>query len=340
MAPFARLLLLACLASTSRLAGSKCIKQSPAELQEKWLRKAPRNASTGRTVLSESPVIELDDNFLSAEEVQRLEQLASVAERRGSGSREWRLVGGMEMAALGPGSWFKLFDLQARHAQQGAAMAWLDGYAWKWTGIRPHPNETLKMSLYRAPDDPAALVSGTSPVHIDVNRKPYRQATVIAYLSDVDSADGGATVFPCIVPPGAGKKLAAKRHTMCKSMASNYMAAASQDEDPFGLWQAADGICKGTVPGLKIQPAKGRAVMFRVAESDAVLPEAHAYHAACGVNGAGSKLNLQIFKELGLEDRGIKAQATAARWNPADPQRSRRDFKPREVGGVRGRQEL
>ena len=205
---------------------------------------------------------------------------------------------------------------------------------WQWTGIRPHPNETLKMSLM-TPDPANPERDGASVVHIDVNRAPFRQKTVIAYLTEVSEKGGGATVFPCIVP-GGGEKLVRKRRAMCEAMATNHLASASEDDDHFGLWAAADGICRGKAAGLKIQPKKGRAIVFDVADSDTGLPEPMTYHAACSVS-SGLKMNLQVFKELSVQDRGLAVQATAAEWNPGGLQQE--GWTPQEMEG-RVRQDL
>ena len=93
------------------------------------------------------------------------------------------------------------------------------------------------MSLM-TPDPANPERDGASVVHIDVNRAPFRQKTVIAYLTEVPEKGGGATVFPCIVP-GGGEKLVRKRRAMCEAMATNHLASASEDDDPFGLWAAA-----------------------------------------------------------------------------------------------------
>eukprot|EP01046_Picozoa_sp_COSAG06_P013674 COSAG06_NODE_831_length_12041_cov_5.766789_18_plen_133_part_00 len=99
-------------------------KRSRAQIQAAWLANdAPLNLSTGRTIVSESPLIELDETFLTAAEIGKLDELSGVV---GTPWVQGQQVAGMDRGALGPGGWFKMFDLRARHYQQGAAMGWLD----------------------------------------------------------------------------------------------------------------------------------------------------------------------------------------------------------------------
>jgi hypothetical protein len=93
---------------------------TPRVRQAAWLATRPRNATTGRLVLSEAPQIELDDAFLSDAEVHSLDLIAS---NLGTPWIRGNKQGGMQRPRqLAAGGWFKMFDVPSRMSQAWLAM--------------------------------------------------------------------------------------------------------------------------------------------------------------------------------------------------------------------------
>ena len=161
-----------------------------------------------------------------------------------------------------------------------------------WTGYAVHGEET-GMKIKRQGNTGQRSSSGV--VHMDINSRPWRRATVIFYCNDMDETQGGATVFPCLTPdpePGSAladpdttdaarnrtaylARVAAERHRHCEegteSVRKNaradrgaggergYRYAYSQHGDASSpLFQAADGMCRALQEGGAGATSRGR----------------------------------------------------------------------------------
>ena len=162
-----------------------------------------------------------------------------------------------------------------------------------WTGYAVHPEET-GMKIKRQGNTGQKADAGV--VHLDINHRPWRRATVIFYCNDMDETHGGATVFPCLTPdpePGSllsdaatteeavnRTKYLAKvegiRHRQCAEAAGNVRrnargqrsmggergyryAFTEMDKDEDGtLYVSAKRMCKALKEGGAGATSRGR----------------------------------------------------------------------------------
>jgi len=143
-----------------------------------------------------------------------------------------------------------------------------------------------------------------------------RIATVIAYLATMSLAETGFTAFPCLLPDSPEfDHLRKKRAQLCRnaalSGATSYAIGEMNGEvDRYGMLELAQGVCEGSLPGLRVHPKKGSAVMFDYSrQEDGEL----LWHLGCDIaaTGGGSgpttgtktKYCVQKFKEIPVHER-------------------------------------
>lgn len=222
-------------------------------------------------LLSAEPVVEQIDEFLSAEQCQRLR--AIVEQRGGPWIPYDENLGAAESKYLLP------LEVDAE-----PLLREIDQRASKWLGL-DEPDRTglwIKRHSATAWVDTAETLlhppAGTeyipANVHVDNHRMPHRLGTVIVYCEPVTDSSGGETVFPCLldmprssVEKYRTQKLRDSRVAQCVAAGSapptGRVTAYGPKHDPFGIWQLAVDVCRGKVPALMTRPKLGTAVMHR-----------------------------------------------------------------------------
>mmetsp|Transcript_21772 Transcript_21772/g.45989 ORF Transcript_21772/g.45989 Transcript_21772/m.45989 type:complete len:349 (-) Transcript_21772:493-1539(-) len=200
------------------------------------------------------------------------------------------------------------------------------------TGIPPHADEVLQLTLSENNGDTAHPWWHLHNVHLDRNeRQPRRVASVLLHLAGDEATDGdsvsthiqgGDTIFPCVdtrAGEGASKDEDAKRAEVCRALQTIYehpnpsikrlidfSQALNNKLADVGFDRAAaaeiNSWCvRSPERMLRFKPSAGAAILIlngRIepnASTHTHVP--HVWHGGCRVT-KGSKLLLASFKEL------------------------------------------
>lgn len=300
----------------------------PMKQRKKLLRALVAEAQrcSPRTVLYESPRLELWDGFLSPEEAA---DVAALQFTRG----EKNDTDGTRVV-----TYFDALDVL-----EAPLLSTIEQRVADWTGV-PASDHTGMQAKLQTHHTESSHDKDHHGVHLDNNNNPFRAATTIVYLTDVPDEGRGGTVFPCLLPPlptgatdaaaAAHREEATRREHLCRRATEavhekqGWGLSQSKEEDPEGLWKMASEVCAGTLAGLTIQPRAGRAVMFETGrftfhDNGKSRPEMVSpllWHAACELL-KGTKRTLIKFQEVQPSDRAQSMQMlgsdAAMRYNRA-----------------------
>jgi len=268
-------------------------------LMQAWSTRWATNTTAKRVerkILSLHPRIELEENFLSDDAVAKLLVLHHDDssgylndDGRGVAVRHW----------------------VAGDVQKSAALQEFERNVASWTST-PYDDRS---GLQCRQQTVVGAHRHANNLHIDTHQAKNRIATVIGYLATMRHTETGFTAFPCLLPSGSEfDHLRKKRKEICRkaawSGATSYTVGETNGEvDRYGMLELAQGVCDGSIPGLRVHPKKGTAVMFDYSKpDDAEL----LWHLGCDVvaaagstsdNNLGYKYCVQKFKEIPVHKR-------------------------------------
>lgn len=296
-----------------------------------WLRGIDRQ-------LSADPVIEQIDEFVSAEECQRLQ---SIVEQVGG---PW-MPYDENIGTTAESKHILPFEVDA-----DPLLRELDRRASRWIGLEAADRTGLWIKRHsatapatgREPTSHLAGGAGYIPanLHVDNHRMPHRLGTVIVYCEPVTNSSGGETVFPCLLdtPRSSAEKfrtskLRDMRAAQCVAAGSapptGRVTAYGPAFDPFRIWKLAVDACRGEVPALKTRPKVGTAVMHRTGVPTSPEPGAlvqgagidfRLFHTGCPVASNAAKFTVQKFGERPPSVR------VAETWDEDVPESTRQLF--------------
>ena len=243
------------------------------------------------TILSESPLILINESFLDPQSCQQIIQAAQLY------GNQWS-----SPASISQDIKYELpsFPLPAGFKPTEAAQLLEDTFqeidniiGCSRTSVDVNP----KVHHYPRSDD--SKLSLPSGLHVDVNARPKRYATAILYLTslnDTINQGNGATVFPAASNENDSVKEAAN-YLIQRDLLHTDHAIANGDEQDIAM---ARLLLKEAHSGTSIVPKVGKLLIFFTCDDDGEV-DPLTWHGADAVNArqqTEDKWTLQIFKEL------------------------------------------